>query len=324
MVSLRSFSKKKILVTGGRGYIGSNLIVRLAEVDCHITSIGRSKIRKNKRIANVEEVVGDLTLRSTCERVLPADIIFHLAAQNDLDISESDPVGNWKDNVLPLLHLLEIAKKSNFSPIIVFAGTDTEVGLVKKLPVDENFVDDPLTVYDLHKLFCEKYLELYTKNGIVKGVTLRLSNVYGPGPKSGPGRGILNSMVKVALSGKPLKIYGRGNWIRDYVYVGDVVEAFLRAVTNINKLKGQHFVIGTGKGHTVAEAIRLVASRVFKKSGKKVKVVQAQPDRKLLSVETRNMVSDSSLFTKLTGWKPRYGLLGGIDKTIDYYLIHEK
>lgn len=320
MINLRVFSKKKILVAGGRGFIGTNLVGRLAKMHCRIVSVGRTKKDKATNAKNVTEIVGDLTLKSTWEKVLPADIVFHLAAQNDLDISERDPIGNWKDNVVPMLHLLEISKKRNFSPIVIFAGTDTEVGLTKRLPVDESFDDSPVTIYDLHKLFCEKYLELYSKSGIVKGVTLRFSNIYGPGPKSGPGRGILNSMILKAISGESLTVYGSGSWIRDYVYVSDAVDALLSAVVNIGKIKGRHFVIGTGKGYTVESALKIVALKVLAKTGKNVERVHIKPSRRLMPIEMRNMVTNSTLFSRLTGWRPRFDLETGIGETVDYFM----
>jgi nucleoside-diphosphate-sugar epimerase len=167
----------------------------------------------------------------------------------------------------------------------------------------------------------ENYLKYYVRQNIVKGAILRLANVYGPGPKSSRSdRGILNQMIRKALAGEPLTVYGTGDQIRDYVYVEDVALAFLKAACNIESVNGRHFVIGSGKGHTIAQAMSLVAERVALMTGISVPLKHVAPPPSLLPIESRNCVADTGLFSESTGWKANCMLTEGIDFTIKGYL----
>lgn len=200
----------------------------------------------------------------------------------------------------------------------MFSGTATEVGIPKSLPVNETQEDYPVTIYDLHKLMAENYLKYYSRQGIVQGTVLRLTNVYGPGPKSSSAdRGVINMMMYKALAGEPLTVYGKGDNLRDYVYVKDVVSAFLRATIHMEQLNGKHFVLGSGKGHTIAQAINLVADRVALKTGQRVSVKHIEPPSFQSPIEGRNFIADTRQFTLATGWQAHYPLKDGIDQTLE-------
>ena len=197
----------------------------------------------------------------------------------------------------------------------------TEAGIPTRLPVDETHPDTPITIYDLHKLMAESYLKYYSGQGIIQGAILRLANIYGPGPKSSSAdRGVLNVMVRKALNGEPLTVYGKGDYLRDYVYVEDVARAFLMAGANIEPVNSQHFVIGSGQGCTLAEAFNLVAERVALKAGQPVPVTHVEPPTPQSPIEARNFVADTTRFWQATGWKARVSLTEGIDRTIDVFL----
>jgi nucleoside-diphosphate-sugar epimerase len=144
--------------------------------------------------------------------------------------------------------------------------------------------------------------------------------VYGPGPRSrSADRGVLNAMVRRALAGQALTIYGEGDFLRDYVYVEDVARAFLAAAAHIDRLGGGHFLIGSGRGHTFAEAVRTVADRAALRTGRPVAVDHVDPPRPLAPIERRNFVADTARFHGATGWSARVGLVDGIDRTIAYF-----
>src|SRR6185369_8459534 len=194
------------------------------------------------------------------------DIVFHCAAQTSIYIAEQDLLADLNINVVPMVHLLETCREKGIRPTILFSGTVTETGLPSILPVNEEHVDHPITVYDLHKWIAENYLLHYARSSLVRGAVLRLANVYGPGPKSSSAdRGVLNMMIRKALKGEPLTIYGEGNFLRDYIYIEDVASAFLEAAANIDELNGHYFIIGSGTGSTIADAIHLVADLVKRK-----------------------------------------------------------
>lgn len=315
------------MITGGAGYLATNLIAQLHETDCHISRIGRpgGKFVPFVGKATLDDIEADIRERVIWERLLDdVDIVFHLAAQTSVYIAEQDPPTDLAINVMPMLHLLETCREKKLNPIVLFSGTATEVGLTEDLPVNEDCCDHPVTVYDLHKLMAENYLKHYISNGVTRGAVLRLANVYGPGPKnSSADRGVLNMMIKKAIQGQALTVYGEGKYLRDYVYVEDAAKAFLNAVATIDSVSGKHFVIGSGEGHTILQAINLVAERVAKKTGHYVPVVNIEPPAILSPIEFRHFVADSQQYTQLTGWRAKWSLIEGIDATIQEFTARE-
>lgn len=326
-MNFSSFHNKKIMITGGAGYLATNLIAQLHDTNCHIIRIGRPGGKFVPLVGKftLHDIGADIRERVIWESLLvDVDIVFHFAAQTSVYVAEQDPHADLAVNVMPMLHLLETCRKMKLNPIVLFSGTVTEVGLTEHLPVNEDCSDHPITVYDLHKWLAENYLKHYTRNGIVRGAVLRLANIYGPGPKSSSAdRGVLNMMIRNALQSQALTVYGDGKYLRDYVYVEDVAQAFMNAVSNIDSVSGKHFVIGSGEGHTISQAINLVAERIAIKTGNHVPVVNIEPPSLLSPIEFRHFVADTHQYTKLTGWKAKWSLIEGIDATIQEFTTRE-
>ena len=322
--SLRGMVGKHVLVTGNRGYLGTAMVGALADVDCQISCLSRraNQDAQPGRVAGVKWLSGDLGSIDTWQRAVEdSDVVFHFAAQTSLRVAEDDPAADMRHNVLPMILLLESCRNAGRCPIVLFAGTATQVGMPQSSRVDETYPDFPITVYDVHKLMAEQYLKYYAHHGIIRGSSLRLANVYGPGTDStAADRGVLNNMIRRACEGKTLTIYGTGEHLRDYVYIEDVIRAFLLAADQIDCLSGGHFVIGSGEACTVADALHLVAKRAAMKTGQEVSVEQVEPPVPLAPIEKRRFVADSTRFRQATGWEPRYGLVEGIDQTVEYCL----
>lgn len=327
-MNFSSFQGKNILITGGAGYLATNVVAKLATTDCRIIRVDRPGVQfvPLAGIFTFHDMEADIRERSVWGKLLAdIDIVFHFAAQTSVYAAEQDPRADLAVNVMPMLHLLETCRESKINPVILFSGTATEVGLTEHLPVNEDHSDHPITVYDLHKWMAENYLKHYSNNGISRGVVLRLANVYGPGPASSSAdRGVLNMMIRKAIKGQTLTVYGDGSYLRDYVYVEDVANAFLKAVANIDSISGKHFVIGSGKGHTIMQAINLVAERVTAKTGNQVPVENIVPPSPQSPIEYRHFVADTHQFTELTGWRAKWPLIRGIDATIDEFTVREK
>ena len=327
--TLDNLAGKRILISGGAGYLGTSLVNLLKDVNCHIIRLARpggTRLAPVNGVAQFEDVTGDVRKRATWERTLEGvDMVLHFAARTSAYAANENPLADLDGNVVPMLHLLETCRQQGWRPTVSFASTVTIVGIPTRLPVDETHPDNPITVYDLHKLMAERYLKYYSGQGTVRGVVLRLANVYGPGPKSSnAGRGVLNMMVRKALNGEPLTVYGKGDYLRDYVYVEDVVCAFLMAGANIERVNGQHFVIGSGQGHTLAEAFNLVAELVGLKTGQRVSVTHIEPPTPQSPIEARDFVADTTRLSQATGWQARVLLTEGIDRTIDAFLSGER
>lgn len=315
---------KKILISGAAGYLATNLANMIRDVECVIVRLARPGTVLNRLhgLVRTEDIFSDVRDQSVWENALKnVDLVFHFAAQTSAYLSNRNPKADLDNNVLPMLHLLETCKRENRHPTVLFASTVTITGIPRQLPVDETHSDDPITIYDLHKLIAEQYLKQYSAEGVVQGASLRLANVYGPGPRSSRlDRGILNQMIRKALAGTPLTVYEPSDRLRDYVYISDVVHAFLAAAEHIEAINGQHFVIGSGKGHTLGQAINLVAERVALKTGKKVDITRVVPPSPQLPIEARNFVANPFRFGQLTGWKPNVHLIEGIDRTVEALL----
>jgi len=320
---LTFYKKKKILITGGRGYLGSVLANTLGQVDCEIIRLGRSQVEDStiEVKAALTDLKGDIRDRKTwADNLEGVDFLFHFAAQTSVYKAERDAFEDFRSNVLPMLHLLEVCKHYRWHPNILFAGTVTEAGVTTTIPVNESYPDQPATIYDLHKLMAEKYLQYYAKEEFVGGVILRLANVYGPGPKSSNvDRGILNMMIERALQGDDLTIYGKGDNLRDYIYIKDVISAFLAAGSKMDVLNSRNFVIGSGVGYTLKKAFQLVVERVEIVSGKAVNIVSVEPPQTQSAIDARHFVADMTAFKSFTSWEPDYSLRRGIDNTIEYF-----
>jgi len=321
--SLTYLEGRSILISGAGGYLATNLIDLLKNVQCTIIRLtGRSELFSVEGNADIKDIHGNISRMETWEQALKGiDIVFHFAAQTSVYEAERNPQADFENNVLPILHLLEVCRLMKANPCVLFSSTVTISGIPTRLPVDETYPDNPETIYDLHKLMAEQYLRYYIHQGIVRGAALRLANVYGPGPKSSRSdRGILNQMVRKALAGETLTVYGKGDQIRDYIYIEDAVLAFLEAYRNIETINGKYFIIGSGQRHSIAQAVKLVADRVSLKRGMPVGINHIVPPSAQLPIEERNFVADSSRFIGVTTWKPRYSFIQGIDNTIEVLL----
>ncbi len=316
------YAGKRILVTGASGYLASNLVEALKDIECHIVRVSRKKPRSPVKSCKAQliDIQADIRKNIWKNALKNVDFVFHFAAQTSVHAIESKPIANWRSNVLPLLRLIEMSALLGNEPSIVFAGTATEVGMPAKLPVNESHPVQPITIYDLHKWMAENYLKYYSDQGVIKGVTLRLANVYGPGPKSSSAdRGVLNIMIQRGLSGDDITIYGNGDAIRDYIFVDDVIEAFLLTALKMGRTAGQPFFLGTGTGISVADAFTLVAERIRAATGRDVVVRYVPQPSPSPRIDQRNFIADTRKLWKSTGWKSRIGLKEGIDLTIEYY-----
>ena len=152
-----------------------------------------------------------------------------------------------------------------------------------------------------------------------------LANVYGPGPKSSStDRGILNQMIRKAMKGQNLTLYGKGDQMRDYIFVEDVIEAFLAAAVKKREIDGRSFLLASGIGTTLSEAFHLVARRVQIKVGQLVDVQSVEPPEESSSVDSRHFVGNINAIRSSLKWEPKHPLLEGIDRTIDYFLGETK
>lgn len=180
------FENKRILITGGAGYIASNLVNAIKDCKCRIVRLDKQKENfiTVKGTAEIKDITGDIREAGIWEKILDGiDLIFHFACQTSTYTANKNPRADLEINVVPVVNLLESCRKNGFNPVILFSSTVTIAGVTEQDPVNENFANSPMTIYDLHKLMAEDYIKYYIRQGILRGAILRLANVYGPGPK---------------------------------------------------------------------------------------------------------------------------------------------
>ncbi len=303
------------VVTGARGYIGSALAERLVGEGRALRLVSRfAADAPALRHARVQHVQADLRDEASWSALLEdAQAVVHLSARTDLRAAEADAAGDAALNVAPVRALVRAAKACGRRVPVIFASTVTIVGAVHANPVGERTPDNPCTVYDRHKRDCETILREATRDGIVAACSLRLCNVYGRGATSvNANRGLLNAVMRRAAQGEPLTLYGAGDYLRDFIFIDDVVDAFCRALAAEHLRNGAHYVVATGRGHTLAEAFALVAQAALRYCGRRVEVRHVPEPADLHPIEKRNFVGDSTLLQSLTGWRPRVALEAGI------------
>lgn len=301
-----------ILVTGASGLIGAALVNRLRGEGNSIFC--QSRFDK-KQEHDIKWLKHDLVNDSWQDLLLPdIDVIYHLAGQTSTNFARQKPLADLNANVLTLLNMMEYFKYQVHPPFIVLAGTATEVGLTNILPINEKVPDRPITFYDLSKLTAEKYLMLYVNEKKLNGCCLRFPNVFGHMRGSEMSdRGIIDKVYWQAISGNNINIYGDGNFIRDYLFIDDVVSALISASNCIDNTNGRMFCIGTGHGVTLKNAFSKVIDAAAFVTGKKVNLISIEPPADLSEIEFRNAIIDSSEFTMATGWLPKYDFHQAID-----------
>jgi len=302
----------KILVTGGAGFIGSNV------VDAYLTAGHEVAVLDNlttgkKENLNPKALFFDLDVRDA--RLLEVvaefapDIINHHAAQIDVRKSVSDPIYNAEVNEIGTLNLLDAATKCKVKKIIFSSTGGALYGEVsKKSGADENHPQEPISPYAITKRAVEMYLYAYWKLYGLNFTVLRYGNVYGPRQDPLGEAGVIAIFCGKMLKGEPPTIFGDGNQLRDYVYVGDVAEANLIA---LEKGDNQIFNIGTGKGVSVNELFGCL-----KEIMKFEKEAIYAPAR---AGELFRSVLNAKKIKKELGWKPKVKIKKGLKLTLKWY-----
>jgi len=316
---------RTIAVTGASGYIGDALVKAMAGTELTLIRISRHQDRLAPLAGATRhhDVCGDVSEPAFWRNLFDSfeiDTMFHLAGQTSAYAAKADPGKDFAANVAPMIGILEACESRPVTTAVIFAGAATQVGVTTSGPVDESPADCPDTIYDLHKLVAERHLREAVGRRSVEGGTLRLANVYGPGGQSASDdRGILNRMVRLALDGEAITVFGDGAQIRDYVYLDDVLNAFVVAAARPGELMGRHFLIGSGTPYSIADAFHMVARQVAAATGHEVPVESRPWPDEALPIEFRNFFADVSAFEGATGWRPAVGLQEGIDRTIEAF-----
>lgn len=319
---MASLAGKNVLVTGGLGFIGSNLAHRLVREGAHVVVCDAMIEGYGGNLANVAEIRSDIDVHRSDVRdeaemarlVEGQDVIFHLAAQVSHVLSLSNPYPDIDINIKGTAAVLEACRKRNPGAIVVRSGTRGQYGPAVKLPVSEETAADPRGIYEISQLSAEMICRTYTRIHGVRTVPLRLTNVYGPRAQMRHSHfGVVNWFVRLALEGKPIPVFGTGKILRDFLYVDDCVEALLAVAVEPGAV-GEIVNVGNDRASTfleVAETLREILPDT------QIVFTEFSPERK--AQEPGDFVSDITKIRRLTGWKPRVGLREGLERTVAFY-----
>jgi nucleoside-diphosphate-sugar epimerase len=294
----------KVLVTGGAGFISSNLVDRLIKDGYKVIVLDNLSGGKRQNL-NPKAKFYKVDI-CNLEKILPlfkgVDYVFHLAALPRVPFSIEKPIETNKVNVDGTLNVLFASYKNKVKRVI-YASSSSVYGEQKTLPLKETMLPNPLSPYALQKLIGEMYCKIFANLYGLETVSLRFFNVYGPrmNPEGAYALAI-GKFLKLKKEGKPLTIYGDGNQTRDFTHVFDVVEANILAMKSKKVGKGEVLNICYGKNHSINYVADLIG-------GKRVYL----PPRK---GEPRHTLGDNSLAKKLLGWKPKISLEKGIKELL--------
>ncbi len=307
----------KILVTGGAGFIGSNLVDQLLKEPSagsrrSVYVIDDLSSGKKENInPKAEFIRQDLTEKSAgvvINKIKP-DLVYHLAAQKSVSESVKDPYRDLNTNLVGLLNLMQALKQLRIRPKTIFSSTGGAIyGDTAQIPTPEEIQTMPASPYGITKLASEKYLHYYNLQFGLKKAILRFANVYGPRQDPQGEAGVIAIFCERALKNQPLTVYGDGKQTRDYVYVGDVVTALILAATNkVN----QPINIGTGKETSVLDLINKIQDSLGQKL--QTEHASARPGE-----QKRSALAIKRAEEKI-GFTPQVQLKEGITKTIQWF-----
>jgi UDP-glucose 4-epimerase len=321
------FRGSRVLITGGLGFIGSNLARRLVTEGAHVT-LADSLIPlyggNQHNIADFrEEVVVnvcDVRDRFALEYLVQnQDVLFNLAGQTSHLDSMSDPQTDLDINAGAQLSILEACRRVNRDVRLVFASTRQIYGRPDYLPVDERHPVRPVDVNGINKLAGEWYHLLYCNVHGIRSSVLRLTNTYGPGMRVKDARQtFLGIWVRQLIEGKPITVYGDGAQLRDFNYVDDCVEALLLAASRDDAI-GKVYNLG---GSEVIALKDLASILVSLASGGSVQMVPFPPERK--AIDIGDYYSDYKLIESELGWTPKVDLRAGLERTVNYFRAHAR
>lgn len=303
---------KKILVTGGLGFIGSNLVDSLVEHGHKVVVVDRNKpsVFKllNPKAKHYQMDFGSPEIKKILQKEKP-EVIFHMAAQISVPKSVADPVGDAENNIIKSLGLLEVARKNGVKRFVFASSGGAIYGDYPSFPTPELRSVKPLSPYGIGKQTFEYYLFQATQEHGFSTMILRMANVYGPRQGLKGNSGVVGVFCEKIVLDEPLEIFNQGKETRDFLFVGDAVAAFHKAIDSSE----QGFVnISSGREINIKKLFTTLA----KISGKKVDFKLSPPRSK---GEILRSVLDNRLAKKKLNWQPKTSLEDGLKKTYAWF-----
>jgi len=318
----QKIKNKNILITGGAGFIGSNLARRLVAGGNTITVADSLIPEYGGNSRNLKDIQNKISFSLSDVRDVAAindlikghDYLFNLAGQTSHLDSMHDPITDLDINAKAQLSILEACRKHNPGIRIVFASTRQIYGKPNYLPVDEKHPRHPVDVNGINKIAGEQYHILYQEVYGIESSVLRLTNTYGPRMRIKDARQtFLGIWIRNLLEGKPLQVFGDGKQRRDYNYVEDVLDALLIAATEENAI-GKAYNLGAPDPLSLEDTAKIMCQKTV---GGDYQMVPFPKDRK--AIDVGDFICDYSAFRDQFGWEPKVSFEEGIQRSIEYF-----
>jgi UDP-glucose 4-epimerase len=318
----RQFAGKRALVTGGLGFIGSNVARRLVESGANVTIVDNLEPKYGGNRFNITGLESKLAVAIADVRDEPAmksllagkDYVFNLAGQTSHIDSMIDPITDLEINCSAQLSMVETCRRVNPGVKIIFTSTRQLYGKPDYLPVDERHPIRPVDANSINKWSGEQYHILYNNVYGIRASVLRLTNTYGPGMRVKDARQtFVGIWVRQLLEGKPIKVFGDGTQLRDFNYVGDCVDAILAAAVS-DSADGRVYNVGSDEVVSLNELAEMMVSLGY---GGTFERVAFPADR--AAIDIGDYYSDFSLIRADLGWQPKVTLREGLAATLSFY-----
>jgi UDP-glucose 4-epimerase len=313
---------RRVMITGGAGFIGSNLAHALVDIGANVLIVDSLIPGYGGNLFNISDIadrlrvnIADVRMQSTMEALVRGqDVIFNLAGQVSHIDSMRDPHTDLEINCRAQLSILEACRKYNRGVRVVYAGTRQVYGRPDYLPVDEKHLVRPADINGVNKAAGEYYHLLYNNVFDVRACSLRLTNVYGPRQLIRHDRqGFIGWFIRRALEGGEIQIFGDGSQLRDFVYVDDAADAFLRAGAS-DVCDGGVFNVGGDEPISHRDLAQLLIRVAGAGS---TRFVEWPSDKKRIDIGS--FYSDSTRFRSTTGWRPSVQIEEGLRRTLCFY-----
>ena len=340
-------AKRNILVTGGAGFVGSNLVAQLLrDPAAHVTifdNLSRRGVEHNlawlhklSSPGHLHAVAGDVRDgKAVTDAAREADEIYHLAAQVAVTTSVDDPRSDFDTNLLGTLNVLEAARKNRRRPFVFFTSTNKVYGELASVPVRENgtrfvaadatFQGAPETTpldfhspYGCSKGAADQYVRDYARIYDLPTVVFRMSCIAGPRQFGNEDQGWVAHFLYSVLAGKPITIYGNGLQVRDILHVSDLVDAILAARTHLSETAGEIYNVGGGLAR--AASVREMLTQIEQLTG----IAPALGYSEVRPGDQPLYISDTAKLTRDTGWAPQRSLSNILDDIYEFWRGHRE
>ena len=317
-----NFKSKKVLITGGLGFVGSNLSIKLSELGADVLIVDNMLPRQGGNLFNIEPVsekvkinISDIRNPTSMNHLVKGmDYIYHIAGQVNHVDSVKDPLNDLSINVEGTLVLMEALRMNNPDAKVIFTGTRGEYGSSLTLPVAENHAINPIGIYAITNFAAERIVLTYHNLHHIKSLCLRITNTFGPRHQMAHDEyGVFNWFIRKAMDNEVIPIFGDGRILRDYLYIDDLTESLVKIAMS-DTAYGEVYNVGSGVPLSFVE----LANKIIDITGTgRVDYTEFTTERKAL--EPGDYFADITKIKKTIDWFPKITIEDGIKRSIEFY-----